>query len=273
MVIPGLREALPEAISALGQGKAAVIVTVIADRSLAGVLPGSRLFVPEQGDPSGSLHPLLDSVLVAEARQSMETGRSLMRSYRVTDQGAEAVGVQGADLDIFFEVLGRPPRLIVVGAGHIAQPLARIAKLLHYHVTVLDDRPEYANRDRFPEVDEILVGPYAETLSGVRISCDTSVVLVTRGHVHDQACLELVLDSPAAYIGMIGSKRRVRTVLQHVREAGRDVPGLERLYAPIGLDIRAETPEEIAVAIVAEMIKVRRGGTATSLRVRETRGV
>jgi len=257
------------ATEAQQRGEGAVVVTVVADRSSKRLSPGTRLFVHEAGTSLGKIDADLDPILTSDAQQSLLERRSRLRSYRFTAGGVESVRTQGGDVDVFFEVLSRPPRLVVAGAGHIAAPLARIAKLLDYRVTVLDDRPEYANRERFPHADDILVGPYRETLARVALDSDTYIVLVTRGHVHDQACLEEVIEAQVAYIGMIGSKRRVRTVMQHAKENGYDVAKLHHVHAPIGLDIGAHTPAEIAVAIMAEIINVRRGGRAASLALGE----
>lgn len=265
----GLGETLSAAIAAQERGEGAVIATIVANRSNQVVTLAARILVTENGEVSGSIHPVLDPVLVEDARRSLAEKRSRVCSYQLEQGRAEALGVQGGNVDVFLEVLSRPPRLIVVGAGHIAVPLARMAKLLDFEVIVLDDRPEYANKERFPDVDRIMVGPYRETLAQAPLHSDTFVVLVTRGHVHDQACLEQVLDSPAAYIGMIGSKRRVRTVMQHARERGYDVSRLERVYAPIGLDIGSQTPAEIALAIMGEIVNLRRGGAAPSLALGE----
>ncbi len=252
-------------VRSVQSGQSGVIVTVLVDRTGKVARPSTRLFVSDQGELVGHVHPDIDAELVREAREIVAGKRSLMRSYRIHDGRLDAVGVRGGEIDIFFEVLERRPRLIVVGAGHIAMPLVRVGKLLDFEVIVLDDRPEYANRGRFPDADEVLTGPYRETLASISIQSDTYIVLVTRGHVHDQACLEAVLDSDAAYIGMIGSKRRVRTTLQHLEDAGRDAGQLDRINAPIGLDIGARTPAEIAVAVAAEIVTVRRGGQARSL--------
>ena len=167
-------------------------------------------------------------------------------------------------LKLFVEVQQRPPELIIVGAGHIALPLAEIAKLCDFTVTVLDDRPQYANRQRFPHADEVLATPLRQTMrdwvAAERLGPDSYVVLVTRGHQHDIDCLLEILDTTLAYIGMIGSKRRVRTVLELLsREQGIPAEKFTRVHAPIGLDIAAHTPAEIAVAIMAEIIAVRRG--------------
>jgi xanthine dehydrogenase accessory factor len=269
MIPAGFGELLSEALATRERGEGAVIVTVVASHSPGGPAPGARLLVRERGEMRGRIHPDLDAVLREDALRSLEEGRSRVRSYRLAGAPSQAVGVEGGDVDLFFEVLAQPPRLIIVGAGHIAVPLAHMAKLLDFEVVVLDDRPEYAQPERFPEVDRILVGPYAETLAQLPINPDTYVVLVTRGHVHDQACLERVLGSEAAYIGMIGSKRRVRTVMERAHAAGHEPAKLQRVFAPIGLDISAETPAEIAVAIMAEIVNVRRGGRGASLALGE----
>jgi xanthine dehydrogenase accessory factor len=242
-----------------------VIVTAIANRSELPITPSSRLLVHADGSTLGAIHPRVDAVLRDAAVQHLERGRPDLISFHIGPGGVEPAGRQGGDLDVFFEVLARPSRLVIVGAGHIALPLARMAKLLDFVVTIVDDRPELASRVRFPEADELLIGEYRALVSGLEIDRDTYIVLVTRGHVHDQACLEEVLPSDAAYIGMIGSKRRVRTVLAHARENGADPERLRRVHAPIGLDINALTPAEIAVAIMAEIVNLRRGGNSPSL--------
>ncbi len=165
---------------------------------------------------------------------------------------------------VFVEVQHRPPELIIVGAGHIAVPLAQLGKLCDFTITVLDDRPQYANRQRFPQADNVLATPLRETMrdwvAAGRLDTDSYLVLVTRGHQHDVECLLEVLDTPLAYIGMIGSKRRIRTVFD-LLSRGQGIPATKftRVHAPIGLDIAAHTPAEIAVAIMAEIIAVLRG--------------
>lgn len=269
MQIPGLSAALPAILSAQERGKGVVIATVIASSRPDIARPAQRLVVMEDESPVGSIHPSLDAVLLTGALESLTNRSSQTRSYSWTDAGPEPARSARGEIDVYFEVLARPARLVIVGAGHIAVPLARMAKLLDFQVVVLDDRPEYANQERFPEADQILVGPYRETLRGVDLDSDSHIVLVTRGHVHDQACLEEVLNGPAAYIGMIGSRRRVRTVMAHVHANGHDLENLKRVYAPVGLDIGARTPAEIALAIMAEIVNVRRGGRAPSLALGE----
>lgn len=171
------------------------------------------------------------------------------------------------EVKLFVEVQVQPPHLIIVGAGHIAVPLATIATTCDFSVTVLDDRPQYAHPARFPTAQQVIAGPFQEELAALRAKSPfdkhTYVVLVTRGHQHDMDCLVEVLDDPLAYIGMIGSQRRIRAVFE-LLESERGIPPekFDRVYAPIGLNIAARTPAEIAVCIVAEMINVMRQGPA-----------
>ncbi len=160
----------------------------------------------------------------------------------------------------------RAPELIIVGGGHIAVPLAQMASLCEFAVTVLDDRPSFASRERFPTVQKVIAAPLAETVRDLPMDSDTFIVLVTRGHSHDVECLLEVLDRPVAYIGMIGSQRRVDAVFELLAdEQGIDPARFDRIYAPIGIAIGARTPAEIAICILAELINVLRGGPAISI--------
>jgi xanthine dehydrogenase accessory factor len=266
---------LLEAVRLLAEARksavSAVVATCVKSDVEDVIVPGARIFLSEAGVRAGSIDPVLDSLLIPDAEAALQEGRSRTLTYQRGADGWEHAPSRGGAIHIYYDVAARDPALIIVGAGHIALPLARMAKVLDYRVIVVDDRAEYANRERFPDADQILVGPYRETVASLDLTGDSSVVLVTRGHVHDQACLEEVLGRNVRYIGMIGSKRRVRTVLGHLQEEGADPAALRRVHAPVGLDIGAETPPEIAVAILAEMIKVRRGGRAASLSAAERR--
>ena len=156
--------------------------------------------------------------------------------------------------------------LVIAGGGHIGKALATIGDLCGFSVVVVDDRPDYANQERFPEADRVLCGDFSEVLRGLPVDANTYIVTVTRGHKHDEESLRQVVASPAAYVGMIGSKRRAAAVLQHLIDEGLDAEAVGRVHTPIGLDIGAETPEEIAVAIMAEVVQVRRGGSGQPMR-------
>lgn len=174
----------------------------------------------------------------------------------------------GTELEVYVELRRAVQELIVVGAGHIAQPLARLGALLGFRVTVLDDRPAFATRERFPEAERVLSADFDDPFRDVAIHGRTHLLLVTRGHKYDYACLvrALRLDPAPAYIGMIGSRRRVRATFEQLLRDGIEREALGRIHAPVGLDVGAETPEEIAVAVAAELVLVRRGGSGRPLR-------
>jgi xanthine dehydrogenase accessory factor len=166
---------------------------------------------------------------------------------------------------ICIEPLLPPLSMIVAGAGHIGQPTAVLGKMLGFHVTVLDDRDVFACRQRFPTADRILVGNFSDELEKLAYDNRTYVVLLTRGHHYDEECLRVVIPSDAAYVGMIGSLRRVRAATEKLRKEGLAKELFEKLYAPVGLDLGARTPAEIALCIVAEIEKIMRKGTGQSL--------
>jgi xanthine dehydrogenase accessory factor len=149
------------------------------------------------------------------------------------------------------------PVLYIFGAGHVSQFLSKVAKMVDFDIVVVDDRAEFASRERFPEADSILVEDFDRVFNHLDFTGNEFVVIVTRGHKHDATVLEEVVRRKTRYVGMIGSKRKVRMVLEHLREKGASEEVLSSVHAPIGLDINSETPQEIAVSIVAELIKVK----------------
>jgi xanthine dehydrogenase accessory factor len=212
---------------------------------------GARLLLVDGQPRAGALDwPGLERQILADAPTIVAEGHSQTRTY--------------PDAWVYYELALPRPRLVLVGAGHVAVPTAQVARLLDFDVTVIDDRPSYANRERFPSADEIVVDDFDAALERLTITPSTYVVLVTRGHVHDVHALRRVIDSPAAYLGMIGSRRRVFAVFKLLHGEGVPVERLLRVHAPIGLDIKTETPGEIAVSIGAELLKARRGGGAVS---------
>lgn len=252
-------EILSALISSLEERRPVALATVTAAPDPACV--GRHALVWLDAEPLGSL-----GLGAIEAQALADSQEVLRGRVHKTLSYATPVG----QIKVFVEVQHRPPELIIVGAGHIAAPLAQLGKLCDFSVTVLDDRPQYANRQRFPQADEVLATPLRETMrqwvAEGRLGPDTYVVLVTRGHQHDIDCLLEILDTPLAYIGMIGSQRRVRTVFDLLSsEMGIPAEKFDRVYAPIGIAIGARTPAEIAVCIMAEIINVLRGGPARSI--------
>jgi xanthine dehydrogenase accessory factor len=246
---------LAELIHSIEEGRSVALVTVVKAAGKYTSAWGQRALVWPDREPLGSLGlGALEARALADAMAALSQRQSQILSY------------EGDQVELFVEVQRRPPTLMIVGAGHVAQPLATLGKLIDFEVVVIDDRPQYANRERFPQADRVIAAPFRSTLHNWRIDADTFIVLVTRGHSHDVDCLLEVLDSPARYIGMIGSKRRIQAVFD-LLEKERGIPRekFDRVYAPIGLDIGAETPAEIAMCIIAEIIKIYRGGRAESL--------
>jgi xanthine dehydrogenase accessory factor len=171
-------------------------------------------------------------------------------------------------IELYLEIR-RPIRdLIVVGAGHIAQPMAHVGALLGYRVTVLDDRPDFATRERFPDADRLIRADFSDPFADIALHERSYLLLVTRGHKYDYECLIRALraDPLPAYIGMIGSRRRVRATYVQLIEEGVRRELIDRIHAPVGLDVGAETPEEIAVAVAAELVMLDRGGSGVPLK-------
>lgn len=241
------------------EGTGGVLATILDAGNLSDTSGGDKCFIRDGGVTSGNLrNPLLQQAILREAGERFRKEESRQMELEVPESREKA--------QVFFEVIPPMRKVIIVGAGHLAIPLVQVTKLLGFHITVIDDRVIYANRDRFPEADEVLAGDMAQTLRGIEITPFTYIVLITRGHQFDEPCLREVIHSPARYIGMIGSRRRIKACFIRFRdEEGIPQELLDRVYAPIGLDIGSETPEEIALAIASEMVRVRRGGSAQSL--------
>jgi xanthine dehydrogenase accessory factor len=160
---------------------------------------------------------------------------------------------------LFLEPWSPPPRLIIAGAGHIGQAVGRLGTMLDFEVTVIDDRPEYANAKRFPEAAKIIVADIGRAVRETPLGADAYLVIVTRGHARDADALRAAVKRPAAYVGMIGSRRKVRLLRRLFLERGWATPGQwARIHTPIGLPIGSRTVAEIAVSISAELVKIRR---------------
>jgi len=244
-----------------GSTAAAAVVVGAADDELR----GRRLLLTRDADGTESRRgglgsPALDAAAADVLRQAIAASRSR--------DGLREVAAGGQAVELYVEIRRPVQELIVIGAGHIAMPMAHLGSLLGFRVTVLDDRPDFATRERFPDAERVVRADFSDPFADIALHERSHLLLVTRGHKYDYDCLVRALraDPPPAYIGMIGSRRRVRaTYVQLVEEGfGREL--IERIHAPVGLDIGAETPEEIAVAVAAELIMLHRGGTGGSLK-------
>ena len=195
-----------------------------------------------------------------KARDALTTGRSALLHFELNDDFAPENGlVCGGQMDIHIDPLAPTPRLYVIGAGHVGLHLARVAGDAGFRVHVVDDREKFANRDRFPDAHEIIVAPLAEWLHEIEIPPSAYVAVVTRGHTHDLDAMRALAARDLRYLGLIGSRAKVSRIYEALAAEGMPAECLARVRAPIGLDIGAVTPAEIAISIVAEMIAARRG--------------
>lgn len=235
------------------------LATVVVSSS-SEVQSGRKAILLEDGAVEGSLgaEPL-------DARLS-ELAQDVFK-----DPNRQLVEI-GDGVQVFLEVLTSGARLVICGAGHIALPLARIARRVGFRVTVLDDRADFANPGRFPDC-EVIAEDFSLALRDITFGPSTYVVVITRGHAHDVDCLIEILGQKTAYVGLIGSRRRVRIVLEILEKDCVAPDHLKMIFTPIGLPIGAESPEEIAISIVSELICVRRKGPAQAQTLRSAVGI
>jgi xanthine dehydrogenase accessory factor len=259
-----------ETLQAAREGPPVVVATVIRAPESATPAAGEKLLVRPDGSRIGSFGGDLEEAVVEDCQAALtRVPRSSVQTLYYRPEGGRIHRLEAAAGDAFevmTEVIEAPVMLLIVGGGHIGLSLATIGAHLGFSVAVVDDREMYANAERFPVADYVAAGDLDRLLQDFPIGANTYVVLVSRGHKQDELALRQVVARGAAYVGMIGSKRRVSTVLRHLAEEGYPVEALERVYTPIGLDIGAETPEEIAVSILAEIVMARRGGSGRQMR-------
>ena len=258
-----------EVVRAARGGPPVAAATVIRAPESCRPAVGEKLLLRADGSRLGTLGGgALEEAVAADSLNALTTTpRTPVEALYYDADGARLERLAaGADaFEVLVEVTERPATLLIVGGGHIGQSLATLGAHIGLSVAVLDDREAFANQERFPMADRIICGDLREELRGFPIDSQTYIVLVSRGHKQDELSLQEVAGSKAGYVGMIGSRRRVRTVLTHLAREGVDQEALDRVHTPIGLDIGAETPEEIAVSIIAEIIAVRRGGSGRKM--------
>jgi xanthine dehydrogenase accessory factor len=227
---------------------------------------GAKLLIEESGARVGSTGDAALDEAVAQHSAMFLNSRAEARTYNVEEFAFHPETWRGARL--LFERIEPEPRLVICGAGHVGAALARLARVLGYRTTLIDDREDFVKRERFPDeqIELISAGNWTEALSrAIGRGRGVAVAVVTRGHNEDEECLRAVVAARPDYVGLIGSKRRTNIVLERLREAGAAEETLRAVRAPIGLDIGAVSPEEVALAILAEIVAERRGGTGAPL--------
>jgi xanthine dehydrogenase accessory factor len=245
---------------AAGRSSPAALLTIVDPGSRAEMPAGTRVFI----DPK-------DNAVSVAAPFSLPASALAQIVERTTDAIPALLEVDGAGAlqaithletsggaRLFVDPIVGAQRLIIVGAGHIAIPLSTLGAMLGFHVTVIDDRASFANRERFPAADEIIVKPFKAAIESLALDGHCYLISVTRGHAFDEEAVRAALMQPCGFVGMIGSRRRVKATLERIGETGVPAERLNDVHAPLGVAIGGETPEEIAISIIAEIIRERR---------------
>ncbi len=253
--------------TALQRGERIAIASVVKTVGAAPCGVGSKMLVRADGTTSGSFGgPNIDGRVTQGALQAMREGRTYTTHMHLDADQGEAVGSCGATLEVFFEVLRPEPRLIIAGAGYVAQALARLAAQLDFRIVVVDDRRDLADPHVFSDKVQLTFGDIPETIRELEPDEASWLVIVTRGHHLDKDALRAAVESNAAYVGMIGSPSKVKHIFKDLLEEGVSPERLAQVHAPIGLDLGAETPDEIALSIAAEMLMIRKKGSGAPLK-------
>jgi xanthine dehydrogenase accessory factor len=241
-------------------GQKCALATIVEVRGSIPSFETAKLLVREDGSIFGTIGGgCVEAEVWNAARHVIETGQPKRLTFNLGQDAAYDNGlICGGQLDVFVEPVLPQPRAFIFGAGHISKSLSKVLSLAGFRVAVIDDREAFANRERFPDADEVLAGEYEEVYPTLGVNEGSYVVIVTRGHRDDMRVLRWAAGTPARYVAMIGSKRKVISVIKELEKEGIPREAFERIHAPMGLDIGAVTPEEIAISVAAEMIAFRR---------------
>ncbi|MDQ6665011.1 MAG: XdhC/CoxI family protein [Acidobacteriota bacterium] len=245
-------------------GQKSAIATIVQVHGSIPSFESAKLLVREDGSMIGTIGGgCVEAEVWNAAREVMETEKSRHLTFNLGQDAAHDNGlICGGQLDVFVEPVIPMPRAFIFGAGHISKSLSKVAAMAGFSPSVVDNRETFANRDRFPEADEIFAEEYEEVFPKLNIVETSYIIIVTRGHRDDMRVLRWAVTTPARYIAMIGSKRKVFSVVKELEKEGIPRTAMERVFAPMGFDIGAVSPEEIAISVAAEMIAVRRNPDA-----------
>jgi len=254
-----------EIVKIKSRGERAALATLI---SVAGSAPreeGAKMLIRKDGSILGTVGgSILEGQVREKAKSVMQEGQSQILHFDLTGKDEDGM-ICGGKAEVYIEPVIPKSDLYIFGGGHISFFLAQIGKMLDFRVVVIDDRQEYSNPERFPDADKTIANDYSRVFSQIAVNNLSYIVIVTRGHAYDQTVLEWAITTDAYYIGMIGSRKKIRTNYDNLITKEVKEEDLERVHAPIGLNIKAETPEEIAVSIMAEIIEVRHSEEAKKI--------
>ena len=257
-----MNEAVFQAINdTLKRGESAALVTIIRTEGSTPQRVGAKMLVYADGRIVGTIGGgCYENDAFWKARQSLETRKPLVARYELADDIAEESGlICGGQMDVYIEPIEAAPHLYLIGAGHVAYHLAQAAAPVGFKVHVLDDREKFANTERFPDADEVVVDSIPNWLDSATLPANAYVVILTRGHRHDLDALRALAQRDVRYLGLIGSRAKVARLFEALNEESVPLSSLHKIHAPVGLDIGAITPQEIAVSILAELVAVKYG--------------
>lgn len=245
-------------------GQKSALATIVQVNGSIPSFESAKMLVREDGTFVGTIGGgCVEAEVWNAAREVMDTEKPKHLTFSLGQDAAYDEGlICGGQLNVFVEAVIPQPRAFIFGAGHISKSLSKVARLAGFETVIIDNREAFANRERFPESDEVFSDEYEDVFPKLAINSTSYIVIVTRGHRDDMRVLRWALDTPAKYIAMIGSKRKTISVVHELEREGVPREAFERIFAPMGLEIGAVTPEEIAVSVVAEMIAVRRAPTS-----------
>ncbi len=242
------------------EGIPAALATVI---NTGGSVPrevGAKMLVFPDGtivDTIGGAS--MEAQAIEDAKNIIKSGKPATKRYDLDDPDQKSTGmICGGWMEVFIEPLTSNPTLTIFGAGHCGKPLADMADILGWNVVIIDDRPDWATKERFPFAKDIIIGDFSQTAANWESPSPAFVVIMTYGHKHDETVLSQILTKQCDYLGMIASRKKKAEVFQHLTDRGIDPKLLDKVSSPVGLDIASETPAEIAVSILAEMIQIYR---------------
>ena len=250
-----------EIVSLRRTGRRGAIATIINVRGSIPSFRTAKMLVRDDGSIVGTIGGgCVEAEVWQAAREVMEEEKARTLTFNLNNNPKYDTGlVCGGTLEIFVEPVLPAALLYIFGAGHVAYSLYQVAQIAGFDITVVDDRETYANAERFPTAREVIADDFDRACERLQISESAYIVIVTRGHRDDMRVLRWAVNTPARYVGMIGSKRKVITTYKELEKEGISLTKFEQVHAPVGLEIGAITPEEIAISIVAEMIAIRRG--------------
>jgi len=252
-------EIYTEVLALLASGRRGALATVIGSRGSTPGKEAAKMLVRDDGSTVGTIGGgCTEAEVWALAREVIDTDRPLRRSFVLTPKAAEEEGLAcGGVVEIFIEPVGSPV-VIIFGAGHIARSLVPLCKMAGLNTKVVDDREQFANRERFPDAGELIVSDFETCFERIEVTPTSYIVIVTRGHKYDQLVLSKAVRTPSSFVGLIGSRAKISRIFRTLLADGVSRERLDSVKAPIGLDIGSRTPEEIAISIAAQLVAHRR---------------